>query len=112
MSTMTLDDIRAAAEAKYGSFDVELDGSTVRLVNPLRMTKAKRKAVLDLQSKLNDEGSDQEELLGELIVAVAENPSAGKALVKSIGGDLAMLAVLFEGYSQQVQVGEASASAS
>jgi hypothetical protein len=113
MSTtpVTLDDIRAAAEKKYASFPIQLDASNkVELVNPLRLNKAARKTMTDLQTALGEDDADQEELLGKLLVTVAATPGQGNKLVKAIGGDLTVLATIFEQYTEAVQAGEASAS--
>jgi hypothetical protein len=110
MPQLTLDDIRAAAEAKYGSTDIAVDGRTVRLLNPLRLPKKRRDALMAVQEKLNADGADQEALLAEALSTVAESPGAAKALLTAIGGDLAVLVELFRQYSEGTQVGEASAS--
>jgi hypothetical protein len=110
LTTYTLDDIRAAAEAKYGSTDITLSDGMVRLLNPLRMKKANRDALRDVQDKLNGEDADQEDLLAEAVTLVAESPAAAKRLLKALDGDLAMLVEVFGRYSEGTQVGEASAS--
>lgn len=118
MSTsVTLDEIRAAADAKYGSYDIALDSMIVRLLNPLRLPKANRDALVDIQCRLDVESTDaaldldQEALLAEAITTIAETPTQAEALLAAIGGDLAVLAEVFEGYLMGTQAGEASASA-
>jgi len=115
--SFTLDDIRAAAEAKYGNFPVTLDdGVVVKLLNPLQMTKARREALIAEQGRLNsddeNETVDQEQVLESILTIVAENPEAGAKLVAALDGNLALLVTTFENYSRAVQVGEASASVS
>ncbi|MFH8414356.1 phage tail assembly protein [Streptomyces collinus] len=113
MAQITLDSIRKAAEAKYGSTDIELgDGFTARLLNPLRLAKEKRAELLKIQDKLNGDDVDQEQVLADAIRLVAENEKAADKLLKEIGSDLAVLAQIFETYSNGTQVGEASASES
>jgi Mycobacteriophage tail assembly protein len=113
MSTFTLDDIRAAADARYGSLDIPLsDGLTARLLNPLRLPKEKRDELSAMQDKMEEKGSDQEQILADVVRLVAENDAQAEALLSQVGGDLAMLAVIFERYSEGVQVGEAEASQS
>lgn len=113
MATFSLDNIRAAAEAKYGSTDIELsDGFVARLLNPLRLTKAKRDELMTIQDKLDGENVDQEQVLADAIRLVAENETAGEKLLEEVGSDLAVLAQIFETYSNGAQVGEASASES
>jgi tail assembly protein len=110
-NAISLDDIRASAEAKYGSTDITLsDGTLTRLLNPLRMPKAKRTALGTLQDKLDEDGVDQEAVLREALTLVASSPARAQALLDEIGDDLAMLATVFETYSRGAQVGEASPS--
>ncbi|UFD97954.1 tail assembly chaperone [Streptomyces phage Pablito] len=113
MAQFSLDDIRAAADAKYGSTDIKVnETTTVSLLNPLRLPKAKRDELSSIQDKMDADGADQEALLAGAIVLVADHPKKGEALVKAVNGDLAVLAQIFETYSKGAQVGEASASAS
>lgn len=128
MATFSLDDIRAAADAKYGSLDIPLSekqGDVVRLMNPLRMSEEQRKELQRIQDKLNEAGdkSDSEEasedaiaeqtaLIKEMLLAVAENKQAGQKLLDALNGDLAMTMVVFEKYTEGTQLGEASASQS
>ncbi|MEU7643354.1 phage tail assembly protein [Streptomyces huasconensis] len=111
MASYSLDDIRTAADAKYGSTDIKLDDETIRLLNPLRLPKATRKELTELQDLMGSEDADQEELLSEAIRLVAEHPKAAGKLLTAIGGDLAVLAEIFDAYGRGAQVGEASASA-
>ncbi len=121
MSVVTLDSIRAAAEAKYGSHDIALsETETVRLLNPLRLSKEKRAELTALQAELSGVDTedaeavadlDQVDIFERMIRCVAENARLGEKLVEVIGGDLAILAEVIGGYSEGTQVGEASASA-
>ncbi|WP_438470787.1 phage tail assembly protein [Streptomyces asiaticus] len=114
MASFTLDDIRAAADAKYSSTDITVDEkTTVSLLNPLRLPKEKRDQLASLQDQLDAEGADvdQEALLSDAIRLVADHPKKAEALLKAVGGDLALLAQIFETYGKGAQVGEASASA-
>lgn len=115
MSSFSLDDIRAAADAKYSSTDIEVDEkTTVHLLNPLRLPKEKRDELAGIQDQMDAEGVDvdQEKLLGDAIRLVADHPKKADALLSAVGGDLAVLAQIFETYGKGTQVGEASASAS
>ncbi|MEU9605459.1 phage tail assembly protein [Streptomyces sp. NPDC048057] len=113
MASFSLDDIRAAADAKYGSTDIEVDEkTTVHLLNPLRLPKGKRKELEAIQERMDADDADQEALLAEAIVLVSDHPKKGEALIKAVAGDLAVLAEIFETYGKGAQVGEASASAS
>ncbi|MEU7570332.1 phage tail assembly protein [Micromonospora sp. NPDC049240] len=110
-NTVSLDDIRAAAEAKYGSLDIPLGSLTVRLLNPLRLSKKNRDALTSVQNRLDEDGADQEVLLREALTVIAEHPTQAKALLKEIGEDLAVMATIFERYAAGTQAGEASPSA-
>lgn len=110
---LTLDSIRAAAEAKYGSTDIDLgDGQIVRLLNPLRLPKERRDALMAAQDKLNGDDADQAAVLTETLTLVAETPKQAEALLSAVGDDLGVLAAIMEEYGAKTQVGEASASAS
>ncbi|WP_329022513.1 MULTISPECIES: phage tail assembly protein [Streptomyces] len=110
MASYTLDDIRSAADRKYGSTDIEVSGETVRLLNPLRLTKAKRDSLLGLQEEMVRDDADQAALLSEAIRTVAQSETAADSLLTEIGGDLAVLAEVFGRYGESTQAGEASAS--
>jgi hypothetical protein len=122
MATFTVDSIRAQAEEKYASTDIELaDGSVVSLLNPLRLPKAKRKKLMSIQDDLDaaeedEDGNkvevDQEQVLGDAIILVADDEKLAKALLKEVGEDMAVLAEIFSLYTGGTQVGEASASQS
>ena len=106
-NTFTLDDIRTAAEAKYGSTDIQLgDGSTCKLLNPLRLPKDKRTELVALQEAQSEDGADTEELLAQTLVLVADNAKVANKLIKEIGGDLTVLAEIFERFKQPGIVGE------
>lgn len=113
MSSYTLDDIRAAAEAKYGSTDIAVGETTVRLLNPLRLSKEKRAALTSMQEDNDnqDDADAQEKYLSDAIRLVAENEHQANVLLAAIGDDLALLAQIFETYTKSTELGEASASA-
>lgn len=115
--TVTLDSIRAAADAKYGSFDIELaDGTIARLLNPLRLTAEARAELKAVQGALGSsdeddaEDVDQAEVFERAIRCVAQTPAQADALLNAVGRDLAILAEIFAGYGEGTQAGEASAS--
>lgn len=124
MATFTLDDIRAAADAQYGSLDIPLSAKkndVVRLLNPLRMSDTQRKALQGIQNRINEIGKDEEgnetptedaiaeqtDLIKEMLLTVAENRIAGQKLLDVLNGDLAALMVVFERYTEGTQAGEA-----
>lgn len=113
MATYTLDDIRDAAEKKYGSMEIEIEpGVVVELVNPLRLPKDKRKALTSLDSSINDEDSDddQGDMLVEAIQIVAKNDAHAQTLLYHVADRLDVMAQIFENYREGTQAGEASAS--
>jgi hypothetical protein len=108
LASCTLDDIRASAEAKYGSTDITVDGRPVVLLNPLRLGKRKRQRLTEIQTQLSsDEAVDQQVLLEEALLCVAASESQGQRLLDAIGDDLALLVSVFERYSEGTQAPEA-----
>ncbi|MGV9312588.1 phage tail assembly protein [Streptomyces sp. NPDC003691] len=110
MASYTLDDIRAAADRKYGSTDIQTGDEMVRLLNPLRLPKSKRDVLLGLQEQMVRDDADQAELLSQAIRTVAASETAADSLLAAIDGDLAVLAEVFGRYGDNTQAGEASAS--
>lgn len=108
MPSITLADIQAAADRKYGPLLIDLGdgGDPIELPNPLRLTKAKR----DKLAALDDEG-DVDERLAE-IVKIAARPADAKRLLAVVGDDLPMLAEIVNNWTSSAQVGEASPSPS
>ncbi|WP_329793884.1 phage tail assembly protein [Lentzea sp. DG1S-22] len=116
MSSFSLDDIRAAADRKYGSTDITLGKETVRLLNPLRMKKAQRNKLIGIQKQMETEAGEAEDVdqvavFQEALRIVAQTPAQAKLLIDSIGDDLGVLAEVFERYTEGQSVGEASSSA-
>ena len=117
-NAFTLDDIRAATEAKYGSTDIDLGGGdVVRLLNPLRLPKVRRDRMTELQESFTpkDDAPDvteeqQAETLREILRTVAEGEGPVTRLIDLAGEDLALLMTVFDKYVSGAQVGEASAS--
>lgn len=116
MAKFTLDDIRAAAEAQYGSYDIDLGDEEVRLLNPMRMSKEKRAELGRLQKRLDEIGSadeeelesvDEESVMDEMLTLVCESPAKAKKLLKALNGDLAMKVTIFNEYGKSTQAGEA-----
>ncbi|MGW4158698.1 phage tail assembly protein [Streptomyces sp. NPDC004788] len=109
MATFSLDDIRAAADAKYGSTNIQLDEkTTVVLRNPLRLAKAERDELASLQDSLDgDDSKDQADVLADAIRLVAKDKKLAEKMIEQVSGDLALLAQIFETYSAGTQAGEA-----
>lgn len=118
MASFSLDDIRAAADAKYASTDITFvvagEDRTLTLVNALRLNKAKRDELMAVQDSADDdtaEDKDQEEMVRSMVRLVASNESVANEFLAQVGDDLALLMVVFDKYSKGTQLGEASASA-
>jgi hypothetical protein len=109
MASYTLDDIRAAAEAKYGATEIETSNGPCRLINALRLPKKKREELTAIQERI-DNGEDHADVLEHALKLVAENPTQARNLLKDIDGDLAVLVEVFNAYTEGTQAGEASAS--
>lgn len=110
MPKITLDDIRKAADEKYGPLVIEgVDGGDVELLNPARLSKQKRNA---LKAVVGDEELDEGDRLAEIVKITAKSPSHSKRLLAAFKDDLGALAVILESYNAGAQMGEASPSAS
>lgn len=106
MSAFTLDNIRAAADAKYAATEIAVDeNTTVRLLNPLRLKKADREALQEVQTSVG-EGADQGDVFRAALRIVAEDKDV-ELLIDAIGDDLAVLAQVFETYMTGTSAGEA-----
>lgn len=112
-NTFTLDDIRAAAEKKFGATEIVLGtGEVVRLVNPMRLPKERRDMLSKIGERFEDQDADQAVIFADAIRAAAESMAAAERLIEALGGDLGLLAQVFEAYSTGVELGEASVSQS
>lgn len=111
-NSFSLDDIREAVEAKYGSTKVEFGDKVVELINPLQLPKKDREKLLEIQKSTNlseDElaEADQEQMFADLIRAVANNKKLADELIRAIGGNLAVLSEIVQRYNKGTQAGEA-----
>ncbi|WP_144721243.1 MULTISPECIES: phage tail assembly protein [unclassified Cellulosimicrobium] len=105
---LSLADIKAAADAKYGHKPITLeDGTTVTLVNPLRLSKDARNVLKGTSARLKEEGADEFEVLADALIAAAKTKTEGKKLVASLDNDVAYAMGVFQGYMEEVQAGEA-----
>lgn len=114
-NVFTLDSIVEAADKKYGNVEIAFGkGDSVSLINALRLSKESRTALIKLQSEMQeaegDESVDQAELLADGIKIVAADKDAAERLLDLVGSDLAVLAEIFNRYTEGTQAGEASAS--
>lgn len=111
----TLDQLREAADAKFGDFTVELsETSVVRLQSPVRLPQATRVKIREYQDFINQfdeaEEQDPEQLLQSiygLVREVARDKRPVNQLIKELDGDIGAWMVLLEAYGKDSQVGEA-----
>lgn len=107
MANFSLDDIRAAAEKKYGATIIDLDGgATITLLNPLRVSKKNRDELVALEK----EDIDVEDSTKRALELMVKSPGDYKRLISNFGDDLGILATIMETHTASAQVGEASAS--
>ncbi|MFC4336017.1 phage tail assembly protein [Salininema proteolyticum] len=111
MASTGLDAIREAAEARYGNLDIDMgDGSTVTLLNALRLPEARRDRLASLQDSLSDGDiavADQIGALREMVGLVAATKGQGRRLLEAIGEDVPALLTVLEQYGQGSELGEA-----
>ena len=122
----TLDDIRDAAEAKYGSTWVVTDEQEIELVNLLRLPKEKRDVILSLSKKAekpakgeggegeeSEDSVDIDEMRDDLkagLTAACRTTEQANALMAFVGDDTALVMQVFTMYTKETQAGEASPS--
>lgn len=114
----TLADIRAAAERKYGSYEIELDkGRVLTLRHALRLPDKERDELFALIQTVRSEGGSEEQNFGVLVGAIrqmvrliGDNTERADELIESIGDDLTVMMEIFEGYTEVAMPGEASPS--
>lgn len=108
-SKLTLDSIREAAELKYGNQVLDLGGEEITLLNPLRLSKEKRKALSELEQPDAEEDVDEIDYF-EKVFALVSSEAEAKKIRAALGDDVTLYAALLEAYYQAGQVGEASHS--
>lgn len=112
-NSFSLDDIRKAADAKYGSTEIKVsEDCTVVLLNPLRLPKERRDALSEISDRMQADDADQAAILADALRAASKGSKAVETLIGQIDGDLAVLMELFDNYMEGTQAGEASASES
>ena len=125
---ITIDSLRSSIENKYTSSSIELDGETIVLRNPMRMSKEARKNLSKLAGAMSDgaEGEygedvefDEDEMLSNLkdmlSIIIGDERQTQQLFVAMDGlGDDAFAAYseLVTEYNKVQKTGEASASAS
>ena len=119
MPKISLDQINAEADARFGPFIIEdVPGGDVVLRNVMRISKdarAKIRVLAQTIEGLNPESADDEAKglasLRDFFAIIAEG-DGGKRLCKEVGDDAGRLMVLMEMYTEATQMGEALRSAS
>lgn len=109
----TLDDIREAAEKKYGSVFITVEDTEVELVNVLRLKKDKRDIIMNLAKDSEDDDNDIDATRDKLLEglrAACRTKTQGDVLVEALGDDTALVAEVFAHYTKDTQAGEASPS--
>lgn len=118
MPTITLDKIRADIESKYAPVVIDLGDAKVTLTQVLRLSKAKRKALMDAE-KAREENSGEEfdedgllEHMRNILRIVATDTDEAEYLIETVGDDLVLLSEVITSWREDTQAGEASSSAS
>ena len=113
MATYTLDDIREAADKKYGGLTIELgEGHNVTLRNMLRLSREERGKIEQLRERDDESIEETIEGLREAVLMLADSSDNGRALLDMIGDDAALLIHIFKTWQDQTQAGEAQPSES
>lgn len=116
MASITLKEIYDAVEEKYAPIEIDLgDGSDPVVLKPyLRLPEKRRKALAEylgtIREAVDDENNtslDEAEFLKKMILSVAENETRGKALIKVVGDDLAVMKAIVDEYNDKTNPGEA-----
>lgn len=120
--SFTLDDIISAAEKKYGSYDIDHGDEVLHLRNVLKLSKAERKQLAELQGKLTaneinenadkseEDEIDEEKVLEDIVLLLAHNKALGKAVIKDINHRLDVLLHIYLSWNEGTEQGEAPAS--
>jgi predicted HAD superfamily phosphohydrolase len=104
MATFSLDEIREAADKKFGHTDIQVGDTNVRLVNALQLPKEKREALSKLQ---DDEDLEQADLFAAMVRIVARSEHEASVLLDAVGDNVAYLVGIFEAYNKSTELGEA-----
>ena len=105
---MKLSDAQAAADKKYAPLGVELDDRTVVLRTPIRLSREERD---QLQKATTAEEQDDpiDTIESAFRIVIADEDDA-EALISAIGGDLGVALAVFNAFTKETQLGEASSS--
>lgn len=117
-NTFSLDDIKAAADAKYGNLVIPVNSDrSVTMVNALQLPKEKRAELFNLNETLGSKGEDGESdvpeadqvdvLEGAIRIATFNDPAGADLLIEALDHNLARLLEVFSRYNKGTQAGEA-----
>lgn len=110
MATISLEEIQADAQERYGDLNIETGTETLVLRNALRLSKEARAELFGLFDKREENedapAEDIEDVFDDVLRLVASKAHAAKLLKY----DAPTKAVIFERYSKATQAGEASSS--
>lgn len=121
MPTITLDKIKADIEAKYAPVVIDLGDATVTLTQVMRLSKAKRAALVGLEKARETKDADGEDgfnedatldYLRDVLRLVATDKDEAEYLIDALGDDLVFLTEVVTAWREGTQAGEASPSAS
>lgn len=123
--SLTLDDLRNGAAAKYPDFEIEMEDGTMLGFRPVfRLPKEKRKlvaAAMNVQKRVDELPEDADMDQPELLVAIlsdalhaAERSKGDHAKLAKWAGkeDLGIWIFIFRQYQEVTELGEASPSES
>jgi hypothetical protein len=115
--TISLDQIKADIEAKYAPVVIDLGDASVTLTQVLRLSKAKRAALVAAEKERDTDGDgfDEEgtvEYLRTVLRLVATDRDEAEYLIEALGDDLVLLTEVVTAWREGTQAGEASPSAS
>jgi hypothetical protein len=113
-NVFTLDDLNQELENRYSPFVFQAGDKEFTLLSLMRVDKSVRKAVQERLSTMNDDDTNEDELVSALEFALSSvtKDRKGGALVRLVGGDLGKLMILLEQWQKATQPGEASSSPS
>lgn len=124
---ISLDDIRAEAERKYGDLEVDLPGGTVRFRAFLRLPAHLREQFVAYEREFRglvaagDEASATTDaadagrvldIMRDMLATTADYPEVFRAAVAELDDGPAVVATLWEHYQNTTQPGEALGSVS
>lgn len=117
MPSITLSDIKNAADAKFGDFEITLPtGEVVRFQPALRLPKAQRRELagaLDIDARAQiANGDDLYDVYKDIFRITARTPEGFTRLDATVGDDPAVWEELANAFLKDTQAGEVSPSAS